>query len=65
MNLKKCTNIAKIITKTINNFLSSDLAINNRTFDLLVDSMETNLNFFYDHEKIKVGKYKEKVKIVA
>src|SRR3990167_2311856 len=65
MNLKKCENVAKIITKTINNFLSSDLAINNRTFDLLVDSMETNLNFFYDHEKIKVGKYKEKVKIVA
>ncbi len=65
INLKKCTNIAKIITKTINNFLNSDLDINNETFDLLVDSLERNLNFFYDHEKIKVGEYREKVKVAV
>lgn len=65
MNLKKCTNIAKIITKTINNFLGSDLDINNEDFDLLVISLEKNLNSFYDHEKIKVGKYREKVKTVS
>jgi hypothetical protein len=65
MNLKKCTNIAKIITKTINNFLGCDLGINNENFDLLVISLEKNLKSFYDHEKIKIGKYKEKVKIVS
>ncbi|MDO8495983.1 MAG: hypothetical protein Q7S43_00830 [bacterium] len=63
MNVKKCTNIATIITKTINNFLGTNLKISVETFDSLVSSLEKNLDSFYGHEKIKVGRYSEKVEI--
>jgi len=64
MNPKKCANIAKIITKTINNFLGSNLGINIKNIDKTVASTEHNLKFFYDHEKIKPGNYREHVKVV-
>ena len=64
MNVEKCKNIAKLITKTMNNFLGSELSITDKTFDSLVASIERNLKFFYDHEQIKVGKYREKVRVV-
>ncbi|OGN12182.1 MAG: hypothetical protein A3B91_00670 [Candidatus Yanofskybacteria bacterium RIFCSPHIGHO2_02_FULL_41_29] len=64
MNLKKCENVAKIITKTINNFLGTNFKISVKTFDSLVNSLEKNLGLFYRHEKIKVGRYSERVETV-
>lgn len=63
MNIKKCNNIAKVITKTINNFLGSNLFLNIGNFDQLVRSVERNLNIFYNREKIKTGRYKESVRV--
>lgn len=63
MNIKKCINIAKVITKTINNFSGSNFSLNVKNFDRLVRSLERNLNKFYNREKIKVGRYRELVKV--
>src|SRR3989344_4088824 len=63
MNQKKCINIAKIITKTINNLLNSELVLEVKDVDVLIVSLEANLKFFYDHEKIKPGSYNEQVKL--
>ena len=62
-NLKKCINIAKIITKTINNFLGTQYGIKVSSLDSVIDSLEKNLGLFYGHEKIKVGSYTEKVPV--
>src|SRR3989344_1582444 len=52
------------ITKKINNFLGTNFKISVKTFDSLVNSLEKNLGLFYRHEKIKVGRYSERVETV-
>lgn len=64
LNAKKCRNIAKIITKTINNFLGTRKSIALDNFDATVLSVERNLNFFYNREKIKKKRYQEYVRII-
>ena len=59
---KKCRNIAVIITKTINNFLGADLAVDDKNLDSLIDSLESNLTYFYKKEKTKESAYREYVR---
>jgi len=61
LNFKKCVNIAKVITKTINNYLGSELSLNVKNFEKLVDSLEKNLDYFYNAQKIKPRKYTEDI----
>ncbi len=62
-NHKKCLNVAKIITKTINNYSNTSYALKGNSLDAVIVSLEANLNKFYQKEKTKDGSYHEKVSV--